>query len=292
MHVLLTGGASFIGRHVAQALLDRGARVTATGFARPVPSRPGLEVRRFDLASDRTIEGLDRLDSVVHCAAVLSSEPPNDRLYRCNVGGTARLVRLALDRGAQRMIVCSTLSVHGDIEGGRVDHATPCRNPSAYGQSKLAAEQVLAAFEDRLPAVALRLPGVVGRGAHSAFVKRTLETILRGECVRLSNPDAAFNNVVHVTDLADYIAHLALRGSWDGLRAFPLGATDPVRMRQVVDILAEASGRRARIEEVAGQEPFTIDDDFARGFGWCGRSTASALHDYAAAEARDRGLSE
>ncbi len=97
------------------------------------------------------------------------------------------------------------MAVYGRVEDDVVDPDTPVREPNAYGRSKLACERLLAdlsrAHSD-LRALSIRLPGVVGPGSHDNFLSDTMTRLAAGQNVVARTPDALFNNVVHIDDLA------------------------------------------------------------------------------------------
>src|SRR3546814_19649887 len=98
------------------------------------------------------------------------------------------------------------MSVHCRSDEPGLDGAAPVRDPGPYGVSKLMGESVLAA--SGLPAVAIRLPAVIGPGAARNWPVQVVGQIRRGDTVRIYNGEAPFHNVVHVDDLAAWVAAL------------------------------------------------------------------------------------
>jgi UDP-glucose 4-epimerase len=112
-----------------------------------------------------------------------------------------------------------------------------------------------------------------------------LAKLRAGETVRIFNPDGAFNNVVHVQDLAAFVSHV-LAAPPSGFNAVPVASRDPIRVREVIDTLATGAGVTARVEEVKAVKPgFTVGIAAAGAVGFAPRSTVDAL----AAFARERG---
>src|SRR3546814_9431812 len=88
-------------------------------------------------------------------------------------------------------------------------------------------ESVLAA--SGLPAVAIRLPAVIGPGAARNWPVQVVGQIRRGDTVRIYNGEAPFNNVVHVDDLAAWVAALLTASHMaPGMIAVPVAAAGPV----------------------------------------------------------------
>ncbi len=145
--ILITGGAGFIGRHLARALLTRGHRVRAldslipqvhgTG-ARPGDLDPEVELLRGDVRDEAALaRALRGVDSVVHLAAevgVGQSMYAVERYVSVNEGGTAALFQRLIERPVRRVVVASSMSIYGeglyrDARGAPVEDAV--RRPRA-----------------------------------------------------------------------------------------------------------------------------------------------------------------
>lgn len=167
--VLLTGGAGFVGSHVADALAARGDSVVvvddlSTGDRANV--RSPAELRVVDVsdarALGRAVEG-EPFDAVVHCAAktkVVQSFEQTERYRQVIVDGTRNVLDAALATGAHDLI---NLSTGGAIYGETPQCAheeTELHPPSPYGQLKADAERLVQAAG--LRGVTLRLANVYG----------------------------------------------------------------------------------------------------------------------------------
>lgn len=125
--VLITGGAGFVGRHLARALLEQGHRVRAldslidqvhpTG-ARPDELDPEVELIVGDIRDeDRVRAALQGVDKVVHLAAevgVGQSMYAIDRYTSVNDYGTAVLFQQLIDQPVKRVVVASSMSIYGE----------------------------------------------------------------------------------------------------------------------------------------------------------------------------------
>jgi nucleoside-diphosphate-sugar epimerase len=276
MHVLLTGASSFVGRHLTEHLLRAGLQVTATyrtsrPVSEPLPSfddvllDDALRVLQLDIADQQAFVALPgSIDAVVHVAALSTAAGvSSDEMIRCNVAGTQNVLRYALAAGAAKIIYTSSLSVHGRVAAQVVDENTPVIDADLYGASKYFGERLLAAAADRLPCVAIRLPGVLGRGAHRAWIPSLLERIRAGNGVTLYNPHAPFNNAAHVDDLGRFCVGLLAR-QWTGFSAFPVAAAGMTTIREVVERLISATGTQVTVSVRAAPQPgFAISSEFA-----------------------------
>jgi UDP-glucose 4-epimerase len=159
MHILVTGGAGFIGSHAALRLLDDGHRVTvidnlvrghreaATALERQAPDR--FRFVECDLLdTDRLTEALRGCDLVMHFAALAYVGESVDeplRYYRNNTGGTISLLD-AMDRSrVSRLVFSSTCATYGEPTPERIPIAEECPQApvNPYGRSKLMCEHLV-----------------------------------------------------------------------------------------------------------------------------------------------------
>jgi UDP-glucose 4-epimerase len=244
MKVLVTGAAGFIGRHVVKALEAAGHEVE------------GIARADWDLATG-PISPID-VDALVHTAATSPESGVSwNQVVRDSVTATANLVRSVTCR---KIIFCSSMSAYGEIDVEEVDVSTPSINPDAYGASKLICEELIA--ETEIPALALRLPGIVGKGARRCWLARVAEKLLADESVPLYDPDAPFNNAVHVKSLADFIVSL-IDPPMEGFYVAPIAAENYMSIEDVVCGLATGLGKEEPrfITQLAQKQSFTISSD-------------------------------
>jgi nucleoside-diphosphate-sugar epimerase len=277
MHVLLTGASSFIGRHAAVALAQGGMQVTATYRSNSSAvehlrtALPGADLVRLDLACENDFAALPpNIDCIVHVAGVsVTPEITADDMLACNVIGARNLLCYARRARASRIVLASTLSVHGSIEEDIVTETTPVRAPDLYGASKYLAERLFAAESHWLPCVAIRLPGVLGEGAHRAWIPTLLERVRKNQNVVVYGSDSAFNNAAHISDLCRLL-HNLLRNEWSGFHAFPIGAKGQITIADLVRLLISSTGSQSRIEEGSAlKKSFTVSSGYAeRHFGY------------------------
>ena len=185
-HVLVTGGAGFIGSHLVDALLGRGDRVTvldrlSAGGSLANLAQHDAEPRMTFVRGDvRDASLVDRLvgeaDAVVHTAAEThvdrSIDEPTDFLST-NVLGTEAVLG-AVGRHSTSMLMISTDEVYGpgDPAGGLFDEDAPLRPKSPYAASKAAADMLCAAWVTTYAA-----PVVLVRGTN-AFGPRQIERVV------------------------------------------------------------------------------------------------------------------
>lgn len=199
---LVTGASGFVGSHLVDELLLRGARVRA--LVRGTSSRRWLDGKPVELADGalddpRALEAaLEGVDWVVHVAGLIRARNAAE-FHESNVMGTERLLRAAGNRPLRRFLFISSQAASGPSVDGRPVTEDHRPHPvSAYGESKLRAEQLVMMAADRFPVSVLRPPAVYGprdTAIFKAFLagKRHLEPVLRRR--------GRFS-IVHVSDLA------------------------------------------------------------------------------------------
>jgi len=185
-HVLVTGGAGFIGSHLTDALLERGHRVTVLDRLSAGGSLANLQEHDADRRMTfvhgdvRDASLVDRLvagvDAVVHAAAETHVDRSIDEpaaFLTTNVLGTETVLD-AVRRHDTRMLMVSTDEVYGagDADGGLFDEDAPLRPRSPYAVSKASADLLCAAYVATYDA-----PVVLVRGTN-AFGPRQIERVV------------------------------------------------------------------------------------------------------------------
>lgn len=252
MHVLVTGVGGFSGAVIARALLGRGHRVTAVIGSNPgglpvgAPDSEGLEILAGDLAGEMMLPR--QIDAIVHAAA--RSPGPGvtpDKMVRDNIFATRRLVNHACQSGVQAFIYCSSLSVYGRIDSPVVDERTSLVDPDIYGLTKRIGEILLAECQGTaMRSLAIRLPGVIGRGSVRNWLTSVLARARDGSDIPVFNQDEPFNNAAHVDDLACFVGDLLGR-NWTGFDVVTIGAAGDIPVGDAARIVAEAFGGRSRV---------------------------------------------
>lgn len=242
--ILVTGASGFIGPHVVTRLRAEGYRVRIA-LRHAGPAQEGVEQAVIgDLARPTNWRpALDGVQHVVHLAGLAHAGPGLDEaLYqRINTQAPLELAAAAQVSGIGRFIYLSSIKAQsGAFDGPPLDENDPARPEDAYGRSKLAAEQGLAASE--LDWVSLRPVLVYGPG-----VKANMAALLKLARLPVPLPFgdlSAPRSLLAVENLADAIA-FALTPACPARRCFTVSDPEPISVAEIIAAIRAGLGRRA-----------------------------------------------
>ncbi len=250
----VTGGAGFIGSHVADALLARGHRVVivddlSSGRKENVPA--GAEFHQLDIRSAEAAALIREtgVEVLVHHAAQMDvrrsvADPVHDASV--NVVGTLNLLE-AGRRGALRQVVFASTggAMYGEQERFPADEAHPARPLSPYGVAKLAVERYLYFYhaEYGLDAAALRYANVYGprQNPHgeAGVVAIFLDRLLGGSDAVINGDGLQTRDYVYVADVV--AANVAVLGR-PGFATYNVGTARETTVVDLYRLLAGAAG--------------------------------------------------
>ncbi|HZQ01798.1 MAG TPA: NAD(P)-dependent oxidoreductase [Reyranella sp.] len=216
MHVLVTGGAGYVGSQVAAHLLADGLRVTV--YDRLLYGAEALLAfrhnERFSLIKGDVRDSaslraaLAGVDAVIHLAAVVGEDACNvDRTasWSTNVDGTKSVMNAVAEAGIKRLIFASTCSNYGVAAPGELATETAQLNPlSDYAKAKVECEKVMLSRNDLPCATVLRLGTICGLSARMRFdllVSEIARNAALGVPIDVFAPDA-WRPFLHVKDAA------------------------------------------------------------------------------------------
>lgn len=284
--ILVTGTTGFVGKHLAKFLEDRGEHILAIerragGFRQ---SRQTTRVIRGDLSDKDFMSKLDaKVDAIAHAATNSGRRSPNfHHMQQDNIESVTNLLAYATRVNCHQFINLSSVSVHGDVAGSVLDRDTPLHGTTAYGASKLAAENLLRRQDD-LDVFCIRLPAVVGSFAPQHWLSTLLMRARQNKKLTCYNPHFFFNNVVHIDDLCKFVSHLIGLQHRSIFSAFPIASAEALRVHEVLHVIRLEVRSSSRIELLGERPPhFIIDDNFARDrYGYTSITTREALERFA-----------
>jgi UDP-glucose 4-epimerase len=271
MDYLITGGAGFIGSHLADALLARGDRVVAlddgsTGSVdnvRHLLDEPGFELREGTVLDETLVHELaGRADVVVHLAAAVGVKLIVDEPLRSlitNIRGTENVLEAAALAGA-RVLVASTSEVYGKNASGPLPETSdrilgsPFVARWSYSEAK-AVDEILAHayWKDRgTEAIVARFFNCVGprqTGAYGMVVPSLVSQALAGQDVTVYGTGEQRRCFCHVLDTVAGVIALLDHPDSPG-DPFNVGALNEVSMNELAETIVARTGSSSRIVHV------------------------------------------
>ncbi len=264
--ILVTGGMGFVGGRVAQSLASNGD-VTLTLGSRTAQENPcwlaGAQVVAMDWRSPQSLTlACDGIGTLVHLAGMNDTDCLRDPVaaLEVNAVNTARLMQAAKVAGVKRVIYFSTAHVYGPSLVGKIDEFTLPKGRHPYATSHRAAEDVvLAAANENMDSIVLRLSNGFGVPAHSAVNAWMLlmndlcrqAVTLRSMTLRSTGLQRRdFITLKDVSRVVDHMITLPNNQIGDGL--FNVGSGKSSRVIDMVELI------QARCTEVLGYSPEII----------------------------------
>jgi nucleoside-diphosphate-sugar epimerase len=246
MKALVTGATGFTGAHLARSLVRAGdqVRILVRDPARASAlAALGIDVVAGDLTAADTIASAVRgMDVVYNIAARYREAGLRASEYRAvNADAVVTIVRAAAAAGVSRVVHCSTVGVHGDIEHPPANEDAPIAPGDIYQETKVLGESLgrAAAAETGMDLVIARPTGIYGPGDRRLF--KIFGEIARGRFVMLGSG----RNYYHVTYVDDLCDGFRLCGTVPAARGrtYILGGGEVTTLAELVAITARVAGR-------------------------------------------------
>ncbi|HLF22873.1 MAG TPA: NAD-dependent epimerase/dehydratase family protein [Burkholderiales bacterium] len=221
MHILVTGGAGFIGSHLVERLVREGRRVRvldnlSSGKRANLAGVSGVEFIEGDIRDASTVRtGMNGIDAIYHLAAVASVQASIDDplgTHGSNFTGTLNLLEAARRQGVRRMIYASSAAVYGDTNDLPVSEKTLTHPLSPYAADKLAGEHYLNFYAAKhgIATTAFRFFNIYGprqdaSSPYSGVISIFVERVQRGQGVVVFGDGRQTRDFVFVRDLVDVL---------------------------------------------------------------------------------------
>ncbi len=206
--VSISGGAGFLGLHLARRVLADGAAVRTLDLA-ALDDRElerGVEEVRGDVRSEQDVRVLvSGAEVVVHAAAALPIQASRAAIRAVNVDGTANVLAAALAAGVRRVVLISSTAVYGVPERHPIHEDDPLVGVGWYGESKIEAERVAGEFGRRgLDVVTVRPKTFIGPERLGVF-EILFDWIREGRRIPILGDGENLYQLLAVEDLVDAV---------------------------------------------------------------------------------------
>lgn len=276
-HVLVTGGAGYVGSHACKALVSAGyIPVTydnlSTGWRDAVKFGPFEQGDLLDRTRLDDIFSQYQPIAVMHFAAlsqVGESVKEPGKYWHNNVGGSLNLIKAAVSANCLDFVFSSTCATYGDHDNVILDEDTPQKPLNAYGASKRAVEDMLANFSesDGLRHVIFRYFNVAGADPageigefhqpETHLIPLMLDAVVgKRDALTIYGTDydtpdkTCIRDYVHVCDLVDaHVLGLEWLMNGNGCRVFNLGTGNGFSVREVLEYSAAVTNQKVPVVE-------------------------------------------
>jgi UDP-glucose 4-epimerase len=258
--ILITGGAGFIGSHLARRFADH-AEVTVlddlrSGYARNLEGVRCRFLQGSILDEAALRQAIAGAAEVYHLAAMISVPESVAKPAECaelNTEGTRRVLDAALAAGARKVVLASSAAIYGDNPAVPKLESMPPEPKSPYAETKLAGEQLLAQYRQAhgLGTTSLRFFNVFGprqdpRSAYAAAVPIFIAKALRDEPIGIHGDGGQTRDFIHVTDIVGALAYAG--GSQDMAGTYNVGYGRSQSILALAQEIIRLTGSKSPIE--------------------------------------------
>jgi dihydroflavonol-4-reductase len=245
VRVLVTGATGFTGGHLARTLARRKYDVrTLVRVASPAAAElamVGVTLVEGDLRDQRALnDAAAGVDVVYHIAAIYRQAGLPRETYRAvNAVAAGHVVEAAARGGARRVVLCSTVGVHGDVEHPPANEDAPLRPGDVYQETKLEGEQLAreAAARCRIDVTIVRPSGIYGPGDRRLL--KLFRGVARRRWITLGRGEIYY----HLTYIDDLVEGFRLCGEHPAAanRTYILAGGEVTTLNALVKLVAEGA---------------------------------------------------
>jgi nucleoside-diphosphate-sugar epimerase len=249
--ILITGGAGFLGYHLANTLAPRAGRLVLIDVAPLAPADypPGAELVQADVRDANAIsEALSRCgcDVVIHAAAALPLWKRRE-IFSVNVEGTRNVLETAVRQGLPRVVFISSTAVYGVPKKHPIEEDDPLIGVGPYGESKIEAERICEEYRRKGLCVAILRPKTfIGTGRLGVFAI-LYDWVYSGKKIPVIGSGENRYQLLEVEDLVEAVWLACTAPSERANNTFNVGAKAFGTVKEDVGALCNYAGTGARV---------------------------------------------
>lgn len=276
--ILITGGAGFIGTHIARALVNNHQQVVVLDLKQPEFSVDKVEYKLGDMKNEELLKSsLSGVTGVVYLASL---ECDGTELMLESIYNEMNRADSVIP-----VLFASSCAIYGQQPLGVPISETSEPSPiSPYAQEKLKSEGIFKDFYEKcgVPSLLMRMFNVYGpdqsiQSLYAGVITKSLHALRSGQKLKIFGDGSATRDFIHVTDIAQaYVKALTLDPKNLGVKAINLGSGTSVTVKQMTELICACEGKTPSSDwiEYAEERPFDIqhsvaDNHLAKTFlGW------------------------
>lgn len=260
--VVVTGGAGFIGSHIVEHWLERGADVhiidnLRTGFLSNVKLFPDAVFHQGSITDRDLVFKVLRDTEYVHHLAAFVSVPESiekpDECYDININGLLNVLDASKEFGVKKIVFSSSAAVYGDNPESPKRISTGTDPKSPYGSTKLEGENHLKSFHDihNLGAVSLRYFNVYGErqnpnSQYAAAIPIFIINALQNKPIIIYGDGTQTRDFIYVQDVVNANINAALKNDVNGV--FNVAAGVATSIKELAEIIIDITKSKSKIE--------------------------------------------
>lgn len=263
-HILVTGGAGFIGSHLVDRFIKLGYKVTvfdnlSTGILKYV--NPKATFVKGDVSDKRALKSLFKhgFDVVCHiagCASAIKSFTNVENDIQTNFIGTVNIVTQCIEAKVSRLLYASSMTVYGSIYDLPIKESQSCKPISYYGISKYASERFVHATSERIDlktpfhVTSFRMFNVYGprqslTNPYQGVMAIFIGNVLRNDPITIFGDGKQARDFVYIEDVIDiWIKAIDAKKSFG--KVFNIGYGKKVAINTLVTTIIKACGKNPK----------------------------------------------
>lgn len=299
MHILITGGAGFIGSHLCDLLLSNGHSVVVVdnlvlGRRKNIShllNRDDFSFIKEDLLNLSALKQIfekDRFDMVYHLAANSdiqrgSQDPAVD--YELTFNTTFNVLQCMREYNVKKLFFASTSAIYGETDDRLTEAYGPLQPVSNYGAGKLASEAFISAFSStyNIQTWIARFPNVVGeRFTHGVIYDFIHKLQTNPEVLIVLGNGEQIKPYLYVRDLVEGIQFVC-ENSHERFNVYNLGSDSRTKVKEIAAMVIEEMGLCARLDYTGGDRgwigdvpEFKYDLSKINALGWHAKHDSNA----------------
>lgn len=274
--VLVTGGAGFIGSHLAEKLTESGISVKVldnlvTGKKKNLENcwnKKNFEFFQQDLANLKNIDFLENVDTVFHFAAdpeVRTGYDKPENSFNENIVNTFNLLQKIKHSKVKKFVFASSSSVYGNANVlPTPENYSPLLPISHYGASKLACEALISSFCHNydIDGVIIRPANVIGARGHHGLIWDLINKLKNDQTkLEILGNGKQTKSFIHISDVIEGISYI-INNTKEKIEIFNIGSEDSIEIMNVAKIVC----KNMNLENIIIQ----TKENEKNGVGWKG----------------------